>query len=172
MLRFLALAAALALGAAPALAAEKSGDPGSNVDMPFLIAPMSKDGKLLGYSYISTKLVASSRSAALAIRDKIAFVQDAFVRDVNAAPVAMANDATAVDIKLLADRLAADARRVVGAARVVRIVFGDGDKDTGISFAPLHPIQTPMRAGQEDQVPPPAPAAAPAQTAAAPNAAR
>jgi len=56
--------------------------------MPFLIAPMSKDGKLLGYAYISSKLVASSPGATIAVREKLAFIQDAFVRDVNAKPSA------------------------------------------------------------------------------------
>ena len=78
MRRFAILAAALAtLAAAPAFAAEKAGDPGTNVPMPFLIAPMSKDGKLLGYAYISSKLVASSERAAHEISDKIVFIQDA-----------------------------------------------------------------------------------------------
>ena len=151
---------ALVTFATPALAGAKAGDPGTNVDMPFLIAPMTKDGRLLGYSYISSKLVASSQSAALEIRDKIAFIQDAYVRDVNTAPVALASDPTAVDTVLLGSRMVADARKIVGAAKVTRIVFGDGDKDTGIQFAPLHPTQTPVRADQMDIVTP-APAAAP-----------
>src|SRR5258707_4695300 len=99
-MRHAPLLAALLLAvwaAAPACAAEKAGDPGTNVDMPFLIAPMSKDGKLLGYAYISSRLVASSQRAALDIRDKIAFIQDALVRDVNAVPVSRASDPTAVD---------------------------------------------------------------------------
>jgi len=174
MLRGFILSVPLALAVAPALGADKAVDPGTKVEMPFLIAPMSKDGKLLGYAYISSRLVASSQSAALVIRDKIAFIQDAFVRDVNAAPVATASDPTAVDAKALSDRLVADARRVVGASRVAQIIFGDGAKDTGIKFAPLHPIETPMRADQMDQTtPPPAPAApaAPAQPAPAANAA-
>lgn len=136
------------------MSAEKSGDPGTNVEMPFLIAPMCKDGKLIGYSYISSRLVATSQGAALDIRDKIAFIQDAFVRDVNATPVATPADATAVDMAALSARLVADARRVVGAAKVSRIVFGDGDKDTGVQFAPLHPTQTPLRADQMDEVAP------------------
>ena len=161
---------AVALVAGPAAAAEKAGDPGTNVEMPFLIAPMSKDGKLLGYSYISSRLVASSQGAALEIRDKIAFIQDAYVRDVNAAPVALASDPTAVDTTLLASRLVADARKIVGSAKVTLIIFGDGDKDTGIQFAPLHPTQTPVRADQMDNVTPAsaAPAAAPPAAKSAP----
>ena len=142
-MRFLLILAAAFLIALPAIAGEKAGDPGTNVEMPFLIAPMSKDDKLLGYTYISSKLVASSQGAALDIRDKIAFIQDAFVRDVNAAPVSLAADPTAIDVKALSDRLVADARRVVGAAKVVRITFGDGDKDPGMQFSPLHPNAAP-----------------------------
>jgi hypothetical protein len=146
MRRSLILATALAtLAAAPAFAAEKAGDPGTNVEMPFLIAPMSKDGKLLGYAYISSKLVASSQRAALEIRDKIVFIQDAFVRDVNAAAIATGADPTVADPRLLADRLVADARRVVGSAKVARITFGNGDKDTGIVFSPLHQTKTPEK---------------------------
>lgn len=151
------IALAVLTAAVPAFAAPNAGDPGTNVEMPFLIAPMTKDGKLLGYAYISSKLVASSQSAALEIRAKIAFIQDAFVRDVNAAPVALAGDPTAVDAALLANRLAAEARKVVGFAKVARVVFGDGEKDAGIKFAPLHPVQAPAKADLMDDVPPPPP---------------
>lgn len=146
MLRKISIALVAVAGLAGAASAgEKVGDPGTNVDMPFLIAPMTDGDKLLGYSYISSKLVASSQRAALDIRDKIAFIQDAFVRDVNAAPVGKADDPRAVDTTILSERLLADARKVVGAAKVSRIVFGDGAKDPGIQFAPLHPTQTPVR---------------------------
>jgi hypothetical protein len=161
-MRFLVILAAALLIAIPAFADDKpakAGDPGTNVEMPFLIAPMTKDDKLLGYSYISPKLVAASQSAALEIRDKIAFIQDAFVRDVNAAPVSLASDPTKVDVALLSARLVADARKVIGAAKVVRIIFGDGATDPGIQFSPLHP--------RASQAPPEeAEATAPAQPAA------
>jgi hypothetical protein len=126
-----------------ARAAEKAGAPGTNVDMPILMAPMSKDGMLLGYAYIKSVLVATSPRAAIIVRDKVAFIQDAFVRDVNAAPVALAADPTKVDRVLLAGRLAAAARRIVGAGKVVRINFSGG-RDAGIEFAPLHPTETPQ----------------------------
>jgi len=155
-MRLAALIAFVALVSTAASAAEKAGDPGTNVPMPFLIVPMSDDGKLLGYSYVSSKLVASSQAAALEIRAKIGFIQDAFVRDVNAAPVALASDPTAIDTVLLGNRLVADARRLLGSAKVTRIVFGDGGKDTGVKFAPLHPSQTPVKADQMDNVTPPA----------------
>ena len=168
-IRFLALAVSLvAFGGVPALA-EKAGDPGTNVEMPFLIAPMSKDGQLLGYAYISSHLVASSSGAVLTIRDKMAFIQDAFVRDVNSAPIGLASDPTKVDAALLAARLLADAKRIAGSTKVVGIVFGDGKKYAGVQFSPLHPTQTPMPAdkaaqmGIEDESAPPAKGGTPAR---------
>ena len=127
----------LAVAGQPALAAgAKEGAPGTNVEMPFLIAPMSKDGKLLGYAYISSKMVATSPSASIAVREKLAFIQDAFVRDVNAEPICKADDPRAVDTALLNSRLVAIARRVVGSDKVVSMVF------TAVQFAPLHPSES------------------------------
>jgi len=111
-------------------------EPGTHVEMPFLIAPMSEDGKLQGYAYISSKLVSSSPGASVEIRDKLAFIQDAFVRDVNAAPIGKVSDPKSVDTALLGARLLADARRVVGASKVVSIEF------TQIQFSSLHPAPT------------------------------
>jgi len=122
---------------------KKAEEPGTHVQMPFLIAPMSADGKLQGYAYISSKLVAATPMASVEIRDKLAFIQDAFVRDVNGQPIGKATDPTAVDTALLSSRLIADAKRIVGAAKVVTITF------TQIQFSPLHPTQT-----TQDAVPP------------------
>ena len=108
-------------------------EPGTSVEMPFLIAPMSKDGKLLGYAYISSKLICTSGPATVAVREKLAFIQDANVRDVNAHPVARAEDPMKVDDEALSLRLVEIARRIVGASKVVRMEF------TQIQFAPLHP---------------------------------
>jgi hypothetical protein len=121
----------------------KKTEPGTHVGMPFLIAPVTIDGKLAGYSYINSKLVAATPSASVAIRNKLAFIQDAFVRDVNAAPVGKMSDPKEVDMAALAVRLVADARRIVGAKNVVAIVF------TQIQFSPIHPRQS-----TEDAIPP------------------
>ncbi|MDE2630479.1 MAG: hypothetical protein KGM97_05765, partial [Alphaproteobacteria bacterium] len=156
------------VAAAPA-AAPKEGAPGTNVEMPFLIAPMSKDGKLLGYAYISSKTVASSQSAAIAVREKLAFIQDAFVRDVNTRSISKADDPTAIDTALLNARLLAAAKRIVGGDKVVRIVF------TAAQFAPLHPSDSTLNlAPTSDKAPAtgavapgPAPAPAPSNAPAA-----
>ena len=124
----------MAAAGQPAVAAgAKAGPLGTNVEMPFLIAPMSKDGKLLGYAYISSKMVTPSPAATIAVREKLAFIQDAFVRDVNAEPISKADDPRAVDETLLNARLVAVARRIVGSDKVVSMAF------IAVQFAPLHP---------------------------------
>lgn len=160
----LILLAAPALAAAPAK--DKPLEPGSTVEMPFLVAPMSQDGKLLGYAYISSKLVCTSPSACIDVREKLAFIQDANVRDVNAHSIAQTNDPTAVDRDLLNARLTANAKRVVGDNKVVTMVFGD------VKFAPLHPSESTegMMSTPPDQAAPgmtSAPAAAAGGTPAA-----
>jgi hypothetical protein len=128
--------------AVPAFAADDAqpakGAPGTNVEMPYLMAPMSgADGKLSGYAYISTLLTATSDTNALAVRDKLAFIQDAFVRDVNGASLAKADDPAAVDQTVLVARLLADAKRVMGAGKVASIAI------VQVQIAPLHPVETP-----------------------------
>ena len=123
--------------------AGKGGEPGTNIDMPFLMAPMTgADGKLSGYAYISTRLTAISDVSANQARDKIAFIQDAFVRDVNAKEIAASGDPVTVDNVALEARLLADARKVVGAAKLVSIAIMQ------IQIAPLHPGPVTAVAGQ------------------------
>jgi hypothetical protein len=148
----LALLAALAL---PAIAAEESGHhaakseggeepkkgkPGTNVDMPYLMAPMTgTDGKLSGYAYLSTRLTATSEGVVTQVREKLAFIQDAMVRDVNTARIATADDIEKVDVPAVEKRLLADAVKVMGAGKVKVITV------CTVNIAPLHPVQTPAR---------------------------
>ena len=122
-----------------AFAADKAeGKPGTNVDMPYLMAPMTgADGKLVGYAYISSRLTATSDTNALAVRNKLAFIQDVFVRDMNGAGVAKPDDPTAVDQPALEARLLADAKKVMGGGTVASIAL------VQVQIAPLHPTQTP-----------------------------
>jgi hypothetical protein len=108
-------------------------EPGTSVEMPYLIAPMTADDKLTAYAYVSSKIVASSPAAAIDVRDKTPFIQDAFVRDVNARPITKASDPTTVDRDALAARLLADAKRIVGDKKVVGITL------VAIQVTPLRP---------------------------------
>ncbi len=136
----------LLLLAVPALAAEhgaagdskKGGKPGTNVDMPYLMAPLTDaDGKLIGYAYISTRLTAASEGVVVAVREKLPFIQDSFVRNVNATRVTTADDPQKVDIPAMEARLLADARKVMGANKVKQITV------CTVQIAELRPKQTP-----------------------------
>jgi hypothetical protein len=118
----------------------KKGKPGTNVDMPYLMAPLTNaDGKLTGYAYMSTRLTAMSDTYALAVRDKLPFIQDVMVRDVNALSVTTPDDPEKVDIAATEKRLLADATKVMGAGKVKLITV------CSVNVSPLHPVQTPAR---------------------------
>ena len=118
----------------------QKGKPGTNVDMPYLMAPLTNaDGKLAGYAYLSTRLTATSEANSLAVRDKLAFIQDAMVRDVNNAGITTADDPEKVDVPAVEKRLLTDAAKVMGAGKVKLITV------CSVKIAPLHPVQTPAR---------------------------
>ncbi|MBI3675267.1 MAG: hypothetical protein HY243_01450 [Proteobacteria bacterium] len=119
------------LAAAPAAGEEKIA-PGSSVEMPYLIAPVIVNDRLTAYAYVSSKIVATSPANAIEVRAKLAFIQDAFVRDVNARPIGKPDDPATVDTESLKARLLADAKRIVGAAKVLTIEF------VTIQMSPMH----------------------------------
>ena len=142
------LLAALAIPAA-AEDAQKGGKPGTNVEMPFLMAPLSDaDGKLIGYAYLSTRLTAMSDTYALAVRDKLPFIQDRMLRDVNNQLVTTPDDPEKVDIEGVERRLLADATQVMGAGKVRLITV------CTVQIASLHPVQTPALNTPPDQMAP------------------
>jgi hypothetical protein len=136
----LAIAAAFAIFlAAPAFASEEGGhaaegaekaeksekgehgkkEPGTGVDMPFLIAPLNNDeGKLVGYAYVSARIQATSMAAVGDIREKIPFIQDAFVRDVNGKAINTLEAPEEVSKPALIARLMAIAKRIVGPGKI------------------------------------------------------
>ncbi len=102
------------LAGGPLCAASSEREPGSTVDMPYLIAPVVVDGTLFANAYVTSQIVATSAAATIVVRDKLPFIQDAFVRDVNAIPIGKPADPSTVDVPALSVRLLADARRIVG----------------------------------------------------------
>ena len=123
----------------------KKGKPGTNVDMPLLMAPMTDaDGKLTGYAYISTLLIAKSDTIALTVREKLPFIQDAMVRDINNAVVTTPADPQSVDVPALEKRLLQDAQKVMGADKVKQITV------CTVQIAQLHPVQTQAKNGPSE----------------------
>jgi hypothetical protein len=104
--------------------------PGTSVEMPYLIAPVTVDGKLVSYAYVSSRVIATTPPAAIDVRGDTPFIQDAYVRDVNASSIADESDPPVVDHAVLAKRLLADARRIVGvnkvsAVQIIQIQFAE-----------------------------------------------
>lgn len=123
---------ALELCIRPAGAADdKKPEPGTSVEMPILVAPMTADEKLQAYAYISSTIVATSPAAAVAIRLKTPFIRDAFVRDVNGKPIVKPDAPDQMDTEAVRARLLADARRVAGADNVAAILF------TAVQISPI-----------------------------------
>lgn len=121
---------------APAFAAAaKKGEPapGSSVEMPYLIAPLNDGDTLVAYAYISSKIIVSSPNYAVDVRDKLAFIQDAFVRDVNAQSIAKPDSPQTVDNAALAARLLADAKKVMKPGTVTNVQVIE------VQIRPLHP---------------------------------
>ena len=141
MRRFLSAAVlvGLALTATAASAADKKPPPvpGTSVSMPILVAPMIVEGKLHAYAYISCTVVATSPSAAIKVRLKTPFIQDAFVRDVNGETIVKPGTTDALDADRLKSRMLADVRHVVGAEKVDTLTF------TQVQITPLAPDRVP-----------------------------
>lgn len=129
------------LAASPALAADeaaKPGPPGTNIDLEYLMAPLTgANGKLLGYAYISPRLTVTAESQVTPVREKVPFLQDAFIRDVNAKGISKPDNPQAVDIKGVEARLLANATKVMGPGKVKSITV------CTVQIAELHPKQTP-----------------------------
>jgi hypothetical protein len=125
----------------------KKGKPGTNVDMPYLMAPLTNaDGKLTGYAYISSRLTAATEGGGTDVRAKLPFIQDIMVRDVNAISVTTPDDPEKVDIAATEKRLLAIATKVMGPGKVKLITI------CTVNVSPLHPIQTPARDTPPEQM--------------------
>jgi hypothetical protein len=101
--------------------------------MPYLIAPLSDGGTLVAYAYISSKIVGTSQATALEIQGKIPFIQDAFVRDVNASSIAKPGNPMAVDNTVLQARLLALTKKVMGPGKVADL------KILQVQITPMRP---------------------------------
>ncbi len=117
----IAVFAALLIGLLPAQADAPGHAPGTSVEMPYLIAPVVVNGELVSNAYVMTRIITTSPAASITIRERLPFIQDAYVRDVNATPIGKPGDPATVDAPALKARLLADAQRIVGQNLVVAL---------------------------------------------------
>jgi len=77
----------------------------TNVELPAFLAPMLIGNRLESYAYITVALTPANREKMLAIREKMPFLRDAFLREVNKGSIVKGDDPTTVDTVALKARL-------------------------------------------------------------------
>lgn len=95
----------------------------SGIDMPALMAPVTVSGELRYYVYLAIRLVLSSDGQKDLVLERIPYIQDAFLREVHRASIAVNNDPETVDGHGLTQRFVAVAEKVVGPGVVTGIEF-------------------------------------------------
>lgn len=113
-------AAAVVARVAPAYAMEAAEEAAvdGDVELPQIIAPMVVGGDLRGYAYFTISLVPASRDKILLIREKVPFIQDSFLRELNRGSIMMAADPASVDTEAVKSRLMARVAQVLPSATV------------------------------------------------------
>ena len=117
----------VALGAPQALAAAAVGDTSNlgpvDVTLPTILAPMVVEARTENYAYITIVLKPAAPAGILAIREKVPFLQDAFLRELNGATIVKTDDPKAVDETALKARLIARMNQVLPAGTVAELKF-------------------------------------------------
>jgi hypothetical protein len=107
-----------------ALSAEPPKDQGPlNVELPPILAPMIVAHRLESYAYITIALAPAARDKVFAIRDKVPFLQDAFLREVNKASIVKSDDPKTVDAVALKARLMVQLNRILPPGTVADLKF-------------------------------------------------
>jgi flagellar basal body-associated protein FliL len=136
----LALAVCLSVAVAPPLRASSgsseekpaaAGDPERTIgtpgiptiDMPPLIAPMIVNGELHHYVHFSVSLKLTDDNHKTLVLEKVPYLQDAFLREVHRASIALDNNPDIVDEKGLIARLVALSAKVLGPDVVKDVEF-------------------------------------------------
>jgi hypothetical protein len=109
----LATPAAWPAGAAEAGVAANSTNGIVDVELPAFFAPMVVNSRLESYAYISVALTPSAANTVFTIREKVPFLRDAFLRELNKASIVKASAPTEVDAAAVKARLMARAEAVL-----------------------------------------------------------
>ena len=95
----------------------------TNVELPAFLAPMLIGNRLEQYAYITVALTPANREKMLAIREKMPFLRDAFLREVNKASIVKADDPKAVDTVALKARLLVRVNQILPKGSVSDLKF-------------------------------------------------
>ena len=117
-----ALAAAFTLAFAPAAMAAEAAEQGIvDVELPSLLAPMIVGPRLESYAYITIALAPAGRDKVFLIREKVPFLRDAFLRELNKATIVKTDDTKAVDQEGVKTRLTARMNQILPAGTVAEL---------------------------------------------------
>src|ERR1700704_52599 len=105
----------------------------TNVELPAFLAPMLKGNRLEQYAYITIALTPANREKMLAIREKMPFLRDAFLREVNKASIVKGDDPKTVDTVALKARLLVRVNQILPKASVSDLKF------QSIQMTPIQP---------------------------------
>jgi len=94
-----------------------------DVELPTIIAPMIVDSELENYAYITISLKPASPNGVLVIREKVPFLQDAILRELNGATIVKADDPKAVDEVGLKARLLTRVNQILPPGTVAELTF-------------------------------------------------
>lgn len=119
-LAFLALQTPHALGAA---AVDTTNLGPVDVTLPTILAPMVAEARLENYAYITIVLKPAAPAGVLTIREKVPFLQDAFLRELNASPIVKLNDPKSVDEAAVRARLISRMNQILPAGTVAELNF-------------------------------------------------
>ncbi len=97
----------------------------TDVEMPPILAPMVVDNRLESYAFITIALTPASRDRVLLIREKMPFLRDGFLREVNKASIANAADPKTVDQPALKKRLLARVNQILPPGTVSELKFSE-----------------------------------------------
>ena len=105
----------------------------TNVELPAFLAPMLIGNRLEQYAYITVALTPANREKMLAIREKMPFLRDAFLREVNKASIVKADDPKTVDTVALKARLLVRVNQILPKGSVSDLKFQQ------IQMTPIQP---------------------------------
>jgi hypothetical protein len=100
-----------------------------SVSMPMLVAPVMVKGQLAKYVYLNVTLILPDESNKMKLLEKIPYIQDAFLREVHGATIALGEDPEVLDVAGLEQRLLSACTNVVGPDIVKKVEFRDSAKD-------------------------------------------
>ena len=89
-----------------------------DVEMPAIFAPIIVSQRLEGYAYITVALTPAAPDRVYLIREKVPFLRDAFLRELNKSTIVKAEDAKAVDEGAVKARLLARMNQILPAGTV------------------------------------------------------